>query len=157
MDDARLANLLFLAGFASLAIPGCGDVGEPGVAPAGGAPGNPLSSDNSLSVDGDDACTAYVAKLIECGGYSDDEDDYGNSDDYYGASAAPGYAAYCDVYLGALAAYAGPACVTATVEYFSCLSGLSCEALLNDESACRQKLFAAAGACEGGGVEDVDE
>lgn len=77
MDDSRLANLLFLAGIASLAIPGCGGDGEPGVGPGGVAPGNPLASHNSLDGrDTPDICAAYVSKLIECGGY--DDDDYGS-------------------------------------------------------------------------------
>lgn len=149
MDDSRLANLLFLAGLASLAMPGCGGDGEPGVGPGGGPPGNPLASDDALAEGGgDDVCSAFVEKLIECGGY--DDDDY-SDDDYYGVSVFPGYSDYCDQYLQQLESYAGSACVAATVEYFSCLSGLSCEAFGGDEAGCGPASAALETACSAGG------
>lgn len=153
MDDSRLANLMFLAGIASLAIPGCGGDGVPGAGPGGGAPGNPLASDNGLTGgDAGDACAAYLAKIIECGGYSDD--DY---DDYYGASAVPGFSDYCEQYLRDAQNFAGSRCVSAVLEQFVCLSGLSCEALDNDEAACRGTIRAAAAACAGGGGGAEDD
>ncbi len=157
MDDARLANLMFLVGLGSLAMPGCTGDGEPGITSGGGAPGNPLASENSLAGgDARDACASYIAKLIECGGGYDDDDYYG-SGGYYGVSVAPGYAGYCDQYLAQLETY-GAGCVRATVDYYSCLSGLSCQALSGGETVCGSALLAAATACGGGdGGEDNGE
>ena len=158
MDDSRLSNLLFLAGIASLAIPGCSGSGEPGDAPGSGPPGNPLASQNSLGVgDASDACLAFVSKVVGCADYSDD-DDY-NSGGYYGLSVAPGYADYCDSYVAALESYGGPGCLKATVDYYSCLSGLSCLELGRDDSACNGAFASLETGCGlgGGGVEDDGE
>ncbi len=160
MDDPRLANLLFLAGLASVAIPGCGGdgVGDGEITPVGNPPGNPLATHSGLGEgDASDACNAYISKLIECSG--NDSDDY-NSGGYYGASVAPGYAGYCDEYLRLFESYGGTACVTAATDYFSCLSVLSCQAL-GDDSACGGALVAVAQACEppgsGGGQGEGGE
>jgi len=154
MDDSRLANLMFLAGLASLAIPGCAGDGEPGDGPGSGAPGNPLATHNSLG-DGDavDACGAYISKLIECGGY--DDSDY-ESGGYYGASVAPGYVGYCEEYLRFFESVGGAACVSAAVEYYSCLSGLSCQALDND-AACGGAAVRVDSACSGAGNGGEDD
>jgi hypothetical protein len=160
MDDSRLANLLFLAGLASLALPGCGGDGEPGVGPGDGAPGNPLASSNSLGGgDARDACVSFFSKLTECAGPNDDDYDY-NSSGYYGVSVAGGYADDCDEYIEGFKSYGGPGCLSAAVDYFSCLSALSCQALGADETACNGALAAAETKCNlggGGGIEDDGE
>lgn len=157
MDDSRLSNLLFLAGIASLAIPGCGGSGEPGNAPGSGAPGNPLASDNALA-GGDpfDVCIAYASKIVGCEASGPD---YEGSGGYYGASVAPEYADFCAAYVSDLQSYGGPGCVSAAAGYYSCLSGLSCLELGNDQSACNGALAGIETACGlgGGAVEDDGE
>ncbi|MGH1340170.1 MAG: hypothetical protein ACRBN8_01365 [Nannocystales bacterium] len=156
MDDNRLANLLFLAGIATLGVPGCGDVGEPGEGPGGGPPGNPLASESSLGgVDSLEVCGAYVTRIAECsGGFGGYDYDTG----YYGVSIAPDFADYCARYIADLGVYAGPECASATVEIYACLSGLSCDVLvLGADFACREALVAADAACNvGGGVGEDD-
>lgn len=158
MDDSRLSNLLFLAGIASLAIPGCGGSGEPGDAPGSSAPGNPLATQNSLPAgDPHAVCVAYVSKLVGCAGSG--YVDYGSSGGYYGLSVAPGYIDYCDGYIADLNSYGGPGCVRAAVDYYSCLSGLSCLELGSSGSACNGASAAVDIACDlgGGAVEDDGE
>lgn len=158
MDDSRLSNLLFLAGIASLAIPGCGGNGEPGDAPGSSAPGNPLATQNSLAGgDAFDVCVAYASKIFGCeaSGY----DEYGSSGGYYGVSIAPEYADYCALYIADLQSSGGPGCVSAAVDYYSCLSGLSCLELGAGDSGCNGASAAVDTACDlgGGAVEDDGE
>ncbi len=157
MDDNRLSNLLFLAGLASLAMPGCDGKGaDTGGGPNPSAKGNPLDDDNSLTDGNPDEpgtapspgdrpgatggggaglCEAYAAKIFECGGgYYD----YGLED----------YGLDCQTILDAAISYGGPGCRSAIEDLLACLSRQPCDAL-----ECPAQEAATEVACE----IDVDE
>lgn len=141
MDDGRLTNVLFLAGLASLAMPGCSSSAEEGIGPAPRPSGNLIDPDNSLttgSVEPGDVCALYAAREYGCsetgGGYYGYDFDLGD------------YIERCEYVLDYLERYWGPGCVQAYGELLACIAEQDCQSF-----ACSAEGFAAETACGQGG------
>lgn len=144
MDDGRLANLLFLGGLASLAMPGCSSTAGPEDVGTPRPVGNPLEDDNALTDGrpdepggtpdpgagpgsgrgeggggGGSPCAAYASRQEECGdgggGY------YGYDYDY------DDYRQQCEELLEQLEEYWGEGCRQAWVDLFACVAMQDCQ------------------------------
>lgn len=135
MDDSRLSNMLFLAGMASLAMPGCSSTAGPEDGGIARPAGNPLDGGNGLT-DGQpdrpdgtpdrgggdspggerDPCLEYATREFECvGSY------YGYGLDYFRAE--------CEALLNYIVSYIGEGCLAAYEEVLVCVAEQDCNSL----------------------------